>query len=107
LEGQDAICVADDLQAWHAGDDDPALDLNPYYLGVELAEPTIGDAYSNWQVAKLLAVLIYWARKYGGTPQTFEILKHSDTAQGQAWGKSDPGPLLPWDFIVEETWANV
>ena len=95
-EGQHALMVADDLEAWHARED------NVRYLGIEFCQPLLRDKYSDWQIEQGIAICVEWCRKYGIKPSTATIRRHSDTEQGKRDGKSDPGSPFPYaDFMAK------
>lgn len=90
-DGQRCVVVADWDTAWHAGW------LNPSTLGVEVCQPTINTPYTDDQVLSTAEQCDLWCAVYN-IPRTPDFVKgHENTAQGIAWGKSDPGPLFPWD----------
>lgn len=90
FDGNGAICVADDLIAWHAADH------NARWLGVELTEPTINDPYSAEQYQALAGLLQEWSAQYGFPLDREHLVAHSEI-NGQ---KTDPGPLFDWDRIM-------
>lgn len=95
LEGQHAQLVADDLQAWHAEED------NLWWLSIEFCQPTAADSFSDYQIKTGVAVVAAWLRHYGLAPATETIRRHEDTEQGKRWGKTDPGACFPYaEFIA-------
>ena len=95
-DGGGAICVDDDLIAWHA------TDHNTRWLGVELTQPRITDPFSEAQYESLAALLKEWASAYGFPLDRAHLVAHSEINRQ----KSDPGPLFDWDKLMgllEET----
>jgi N-acetyl-anhydromuramyl-L-alanine amidase AmpD len=93
-KGQHCQVVADDLIAWHAGND------NPSYLGIEFTQPMPGDSFSQWQYDVGVAVVRAWAEKYGFPLDRWHIRRHQDTLQGQESGKSDPGECFDYEGFL-------
>lgn len=101
LEGQNAQMVEDDLTAWHAASD------NREWLGIEFAQPTPSDDYTEWQIGTGVAVVVDWCRRYGIVPSERTIRRHQDTAQGKAAGKSDVGERFPYRQFIERVKAQM
>jgi N-acetyl-anhydromuramyl-L-alanine amidase AmpD len=91
LPGQHAIVVGDEYAAWHAGDPNPTLDLNPYWLSIEFAQPRPEDDFTQWQYQQGAMAVAGWAKYYGFEIDETTVVPHSATRQGIKWGKSDPG----------------
>ncbi len=97
FDGNGAICIEDDLVAWHA------TNHNFRWLGVELTQPTINDAYSEAQYATLRALLKEWRNKYGFPLDRDHLVAHSEINSQ----KSDPGPLFDWEKVLEDDMQSI
>ncbi len=87
--------VTDDLIAWHSAY------LNSRSWGVELTQPTIDRPFTDGHYSNLalvgkryvsLGVAPVWLSHWDGNPNTSGFVAHQNTVQGQASGKTDPGP---------------
>ena len=90
FDGNGAICVEDDLMAWHAGAH------NPQWLGVELTQPRDSDPFSDAQYGTLSILLRLWSLQYGFPLNREHLLAHSEINSH----KSDPGDLFDWDKLL-------
>ncbi len=95
LPGQHAQLVADELQAWHAEED------NREWLSIEFCQPRPDDPFSGYQIETGIAVVVAWFRRYGLEASGETVRRHEDTEQGQRWGKTDPGPLFPYQEFID------
>jgi len=81
-------------------------------IAIEVAQPATQEPYTAAAIAELVEFLRpivselqiplvhvgYWDQdRYADVPRGF--LGHEDTANGTRLGKSDPGPLFPWDDL--------
>lgn len=96
FDGDGAICVDDDDIAWHASRH------NQEWLGVELTEPTINDAYSEAQYETLRELLAEWSTQYSFPLDRTHLVAHSEINSA----KSDPGPLFDWNKLFTEDTVN-
>jgi len=92
--------VADGDTAWGAAEH------NPYSLHIEFEQNTADLPFTNAQLATGAEQVCEWCDKYnipkerGHYGGTDKIMGHEDTPQGIRIGKSDPGPLFPWDRFL-------
>ncbi len=94
LNGEHYKMVDDDIQAWHA------VENNPYYLGIELEQLTVNDPYSEEQYKVAAKIVKEWSRKYGFEINRQNIVGHEETEQGKRARKTDPGPMFDWDKFM-------
>lgn len=99
--GIKARCVPDNLQAWHAQED------NVLAWGIELEQGVEDDGFTPAQIDALVSVCRGYVEDFGVLPRRVwsssisGFVGHQDTVQGVRNGKSDPGHLFPWfDFIA-------
>lgn len=99
-----ARCVHDDDIAWHA------RSANSAFLGIEIAQPTITSAVTDFQYRAAAEACRKWAAVYGFplersmTCRTAGLIGHEDSEPGQADGKTDPGVppagVFDWERFV-------
>jgi len=88
-------------------------------IAIEVAQPAWQEPYTDAAIAELVEFLRpivaefqiplvhvgYWDQdRYADVPRGF--LGHEDTANGNRLGKSDPGPLFPWDELFNRLAAQ-
>lgn len=100
-DGTKARVVPDDRQAWHAGAD------NDNAWGIELEQGIEADGFTEPQLLSLIQVCRGYIGDFGVLPVHARwsiepgFIGHSETSQGQGFGKSDPGVHFPWaEFIA-------
>lgn len=99
-DGRKARIVPDGQQAWHAGEHNAGW-------GIELEQGVSDDGFTAPQLAALTEVCAGYVLDFGVPPiHTLDaaqigFIGHEETAQGRRVGKSDPGPLFPWDAFLE------
>jgi hypothetical protein len=94
--GQKVRVVADDMEAWHAGQH------NITHFGIELEQAVEGDGFTDVQMAALVEVCKGYVADFG-IPANHAMrgfIGHEETPQGKGAGKSDPGKLFPWDWFI-------
>lgn len=98
--GQKARVVPDDVQAWHASY------MNEYAWGIEVCQSTEEGPFPQVQLAALVEICKGYMADFGVPPvrvmdeDTPGFIGHEDSAQGKSYGKTDPGPLFPWDWFI-------
>lgn len=98
--GTTARVVHDSQQAWHAGSD------NDNSWGIEIEQGVEDDGFTQPQLDALVAVCQGYVADFGVAPVHVlssglpGFVGHEETAQGQSYGKSDPGHLFPWDGFI-------
>lgn len=82
-----------------------------YYIQIEVCQSQINQPFTDVQIESLAQSVGEKAKRYGfpiqripylaqvGTPPK-GICTHEDSANGRKTGKSDPGPLFPWDTFL-------
>ena len=102
-DGRTARIVPDIYPAWHAGDH------NVYAFGIELEQPTIDTPFTDTQLVKAAEIVKDYALTYN-IPAThisgllqgeWGVIGHDETEGGKEHGKSDPGPMFPWEEFME------
>ncbi len=99
-DGRKARVVPDNLQAWHAGTD------NPRAWGIELEQGAENDGFTPEQIAALVSVCEGYRDDFGvpavhaAAPWGMGFIGHQETLQGRSFGKTDPGHLFPWDDFI-------
>ena len=91
LDGRKGQFVNDEDTAWHAGWH------NPYTLGIEFCHATVDTPFTEAELVSGAEEVRDWREKHRDLP----VIGHDNTPQGAACGKSDPGPLFPWDRFME------
>jgi len=100
-DGTRHACLDPERMAWHAGY------LNPFSIGIEVAQPTREAPFPEAQVAATAARVRQLCVEYGipmvrvMSEAESGVIGHEDTAQGRALGKSDPGDAARggrWDW---------
>jgi N-acetyl-anhydromuramyl-L-alanine amidase AmpD len=97
---QIARVVPDNLQAWHAQED------NDNTWGIELCQGVELDGFTDDQMAQLVVAGKHYMQAFGVPPvRVFSssepgFVGHEDTAQGRRNGKSDPGALFDWNWFI-------
>ena len=98
-DGRKARVVPDNLQAWHAAED------NAIAWGIELEQGVESDGFPLMQMESLIEV----SRDYVAmgvpaqriyTTSAKGFVGHQDTAQGKRFGKSDPGGGFAWNAFI-------
>jgi len=98
-DGRKARVVPDNLQAWHAAED------NAIAWGIELEQGVESDGFPLMQMESLIEV----SRDYVAmgvpaqriyTTSAKGFVGHQDTAQGKRLGKSDPGSGFMWTAFI-------
>jgi hypothetical protein len=96
--------VAPDNQAWHC------LTRNRTHLGIEFAQPKLGDAIPESELQRGASVCAEWCVKYG-IPTVWALdrgfVQHKDTPEGHAQGKSDIGAGFDGDRFMAMVKAEV
>lgn len=93
-------CVPWDRAAWHAGF------LNQRSIGIELTQPTIENPFTDIQIARTAEAVRWLCNQFSIPPRHTKhdwqsgIIGHEETSQGRSYGKSDPGPLFPWEAFM-------
>jgi len=101
-DGIKARVVGDNLQAWHAGED------NDNAWGIELEQGVESDGFTLEQIAALVDVCRCYCNDFGVPPVHVHssaeagFVGHEETVQGKSWGKTDPGDLFPWDDFIAQ-----
>ncbi len=94
VNGENYKFVDEDIQAWHAGEN------NLYYLGIELEQGNINDPFTDKQYVVTAQIVREWSKKYGFQVNRQNVLGHEETEQGRRVGKTDPGPMFDWDKFM-------
>ncbi len=83
--------------------------LNPFAIHIELTQPTADTPYSEGHYRGCAEVIRRIINIYPSIPlvhvateEGLGIIGHSETAQGQFAGKSDPGYLFSWEILFSE-----
>lgn len=98
--GVKARVVNDNIQAWHAQED------NALAWGIELEQGIEADGFTEAQIDALVEVCKGYVSDFGVLPRRVfssslsGFVGHQDTVQGVRNGKSDPGHLFPWDDFI-------
>ena len=95
-------CVEDELPAGHASED------NFDSLAIELTQPIASMPYPDLLLARAAAATRSWCLEYAipmvrlteWTSEGRGIIGHEDSRQGLRVGKSDPGPMFPWNTFI-------
>lgn len=98
---------------WCAGyGDNGTWSAQDFYFQLELAQGTIDDPFPHEQLVSAAQWVAELADKHGfiirripylsqvGEPED-GICSHEDSANGRRLGKSDPGPMFPWDTFIK------
>lgn len=95
-DGRKARIISDHQQAWHAGQH------NATHFGIELEQGVEADGFTEQQLLSLILVCRGYVEDFGIAPSRGFIgfIAHSETPQGLAIGKSDPGRFFPWDWFI-------
>ena len=99
-DGVRARVVFDDQEAWHASED------NDNAWGIELEQGAEEDGFTPAQMDALVSVCQGYMQDFGveAVHCTDSLgpgfIGHEETAQGQSYGKSDPGYLFDWDWFI-------
>lgn len=85
--------------------------LGLYYLQIEVSQSRADQPFSDASIDSLAQLVAAASAKYafpieripfvtqlGARPRG--ITTHEGSANGEAYGKSDPGPLFPWDTFL-------
>ncbi|KKN82270.1 hypothetical protein LCGC14_0310830 [marine sediment metagenome] len=102
IGGRIARMVDDDDSAIHAGGAN-----NLKSLAIEIVQPKIDTPFIPASLDLAAWSCAVWCLKYGIPPvrifsQTeVGIIGHEDSEQGRSSGKSDPGPLFPWNMFIK------
>jgi hypothetical protein len=86
------------------------------YIQVELPQGTPTEPFSEAAIASAAAFTAEMAARYGFSIERIPFLAqvgmpprgiatHEDSANGRKLGKSDPGPLFPWDSYLAQARA--
>jgi len=99
-DGRAIRLVPDYYQAWHGGSD------NRFCWGIELEQGVESDGFTDIQIARLKDVMRHYHEEEGvpynhaATSEFPGFIGHQETAQGQSYGKTDPGSLFPWETVL-------
>lgn len=119
-DGTRILCTnieRDEQPLWCAGwGGDETWNAQDYYLMVEFSQGTIDSRYTFEEIDSGAQLVGRWAKQYG-----FEIIRipelwqtgyapeglctHDRSANGRKLGKSDPGPLFPWEEFIRRATA--
>jgi N-acetylmuramoyl-L-alanine amidase len=102
----------DEQPLWAGGFGGPGTwSAQANYLHIEICQPCITDPYTDAQVESVAQwtaelarvhgfdiVRIPYLEQVGEPPQG--VTSHDSSANGRRLGKSDPGPLWPWDRFI-------
>jgi N-acetyl-anhydromuramyl-L-alanine amidase AmpD len=95
-------CAPERRAAWHVRNDRSHPDVNGgmrnvnyWSLGVEIVNMQNGDAFSDWQVEQVAALVRYAWSKY---PEIRDVVSHAKLDPAR---RSDPGAHFPWDRFTE------
>ena len=88
--------------AYHVGED------NADSLGIELTQPEVYTPYPDALLQRAAEAVASWCDTYGipkvhltsYVPGQKGIIGHEDGRHGRRVGKSDPGPVFPWDRFI-------
>lgn len=113
--GQQVQCCRWDLNEqplWAGGDGGGSTwNAQQYYLHVEVSQGTIDSPFTEESIESAAQFTAEQSRIYGfeivripflaqvGVPPE-GICDHQNSANGRKLGKSDPGPLWPWDRFI-------
>lgn len=105
-----------EFATWTAGYADPKVGwswaMGHHYIQVEVAQGTLNEPFKPAQLDALARLLALLAKEYNfplvrlpyltqkETPVPRGISAHDACANGRYYGKSDPGPLFPWDAVL-------
>jgi len=94
--------VEEEKRAWHAGKSEwrGETDMNSASIGIELVNPghTYGlEPFPDTQIESLITLCQAIMQRLNIPPEN--VLGHEDIAPGR---KIDPGPLFPWEALVEQ-----
>lgn len=99
-DGTKVRVIPDNRIAWHAGEH------NVRGWGIELEQGVYGDGFTPLQIQALIDVARGYVQDFG-VPAVHTLdsnaagfIGHAETVQGKRVGKSDPGPLFPWDLFI-------
>ena len=82
-----------------------------YYIQIEIAQGNAGDPFTDAQIESLAELTARLAARYSfpieripfldqtGVPPR-GICTHEDSATGRIYGKTDPGPMFPWERFL-------
>src|SRR5690606_16686439 len=104
--GEKVRVVSDNLQAWHAGEDNLAF-------GIEVCQSRVDDPFSEAQIEALIEVCAGYCTDFGvpavhaaGSGQD-GFLGHEESSHGKRVGKTDPGPQFPWVTFIDRLRAKL
>jgi N-acetylmuramoyl-L-alanine amidase len=104
-DGRVYRCVPEEVPAWHAGN----FGVNLSSIGIECAG--YHDKLATWTgalVESLILLLVDICERYPNVkPTRNHIIGHSEVPDGRggfggAGNHTDPGTLVPWDYIIGE-----
>jgi N-acetyl-anhydromuramyl-L-alanine amidase AmpD len=107
-DGTVYYCVDERFAAWHAGN----YPVNLASLGVECSGHCTDSAtWTPALVESVVVLLVDFCERYPGiVPDRKHIIGHAEVPDpkhpgqfGGAGGHTDPGVLIPWDYIIGET----
>lgn len=100
--GIKARVVADDKQAWHAGND------NDNAWGIEIEQGVEEDGFTMPQMWAVVDICRGYRDDFGVPVRHVHdstsggFVGHQETAQGRSWGKTDPGRWFNWDWFINQ-----
>lgn len=104
-EGVKARTVPDNLQAWHAAED------NPRTWSIGLAQGSEEDGFTEAQMNALVDVCRYYMTTrnvpafHAALSTQAGFVGHEETQQGKRYGKTDPGKHFDWDWLMKQLQA--
>ena len=118
-DGTQVICTGEDTEyaAWTAGyGGADTWAAGHYYYQIEIAQGQTSEPFTPAAIDSLAQLVADKARKFSFPivripflAQTGEpprgICTHEDSANGRKTGKTDPGPMFPWDAFLSSARA--